>query len=36
VAHDREACAARVCDLAAYYGIRHQHLASRLGFPLAS
>jgi hypothetical protein len=36
VAHDREACAARVCDLAAFYGIRHQHLASRLGFPLAS
>ena len=32
---DREAAAARVRDLAACYGVRHQHLATRLGFPLA-
>ncbi len=31
---DREAAAARVQALAAAYGIRHQHLADRLGFPL--
>ena len=33
---DREAAAARVRALAAAYGIRRQHLAERLGFPLGS
>jgi hypothetical protein len=33
---DREAAAARVRALAAAYGIRQQHLAERLGFPLAT
>jgi SAM-dependent methyltransferase len=33
---DREAAAARVRDLAAFYGVRRQHLAAALGFPLGS
>jgi hypothetical protein len=33
-APDREAAASRVRDFAAFYGIRTQRLASRLGFPL--
>lgn len=33
---DRAAAAARVRDLAAAYGIRTQHLAERLGFPLTA
>ena len=32
---DRDAAAARVRDLAAFYGVRIQHLAARLGFSLA-
>lgn len=32
---DRDAAAVHVRDLAAFYGVRTQHLAARLGFPLA-
>jgi SAM-dependent methyltransferase len=34
--HDQEAAAMRVRELAAFYGLREQHLAARLSFPLAS